>query len=162
MADVTESDVLEVLTQDGLSPADHLLVQVGDTDHYFPFVWNPNCGPMGCIIEDDDLAAACEAYLKRSGARRFRTYAALLEAARHERWPGWERHPQSDAEGVEDAEIVRHLGGFRWRVRFGDGREADSVVPRSIAREMFRIAPGDRVRVGGREPRILGFARRAE
>jgi len=52
-------------------------------------------------------------------------------------------------------------GGFRFRLRLADGREVIAGVPKRVARLMFRIVPGDRVRVAGSQtakPRILGFA----
>ena len=45
------------------------------------------------------------------------------------------------------AVIVAHRDNFRFLVRLEDGREVLASVPRCIARDMFRIVPGDRVRV---------------
>jgi translation initiation factor IF-1 len=59
------------------------------------------------------------------------------------------------------AEVVMPCGGFRFRVRLADGREVIAGVPKRVARLMFRIVPGDRVRVAASQtarPRILGFA----
>lgn len=51
-----------------------------------------------------------------------------------------------------------------YRVRPGDGRALEARVPKATARLMFRVVPGDRVRVclGDRSPpRITGFDRGA-
>lgn len=53
-------------------------------------------------------------------------------------------------------------GGLGFHVRLEDGREVLAAVPKGVAREMFRIVPGDKVRVTGLEagkPRVVGFAR---
>ena len=64
--------------------------------------------------------------------------------------------------GEVPAEVVAHREGCRFLVRLDDGREVVAVAPRRVARKMFRIVPGDRVRVAGADgarPRITGFAR---
>jgi translation initiation factor IF-1 len=60
------------------------------------------------------------------------------------------------------AEIAAHRGGFRFLFRLDDGREVVAVLPKRVAREMFRVVPGDRVWIAGADgnkPRITGFAR---
>jgi translation initiation factor IF-1 len=59
------------------------------------------------------------------------------------------------------AVVVMHANGLSFRVRLQDGQEVVAVVPKRLAREMFRIVPGDRVRVAGTQTprlRIMGFA----
>jgi translation initiation factor IF-1 len=53
------------------------------------------------------------------------------------------------------------LRGGRCRIRLNVDREIDSVIPRHIAQEMFRIVPGDRVRVsiGNTQSRVIGLDR---
>lgn len=49
-----------------------------------------------------------------------------------------------------------------YRVRLDDGEELEARVPATTARHLFRIVPGDRVRVSFRDPkqpRIVGFVR---
>jgi translation initiation factor IF-1 len=67
----------------------------------------------------------------------------------------------TDAQRVQ-AVVVAHRGGFRFLVRIEDGREVLAGIPKRLAREMFRVVPGDRVRLAGANgprPAILGFAR---
>jgi translation initiation factor IF-1 len=64
--------------------------------------------------------------------------------------------------GEVKAEVVAHREGSRFLVRLEDGREVVATASQRVAREMFRIVPGDRVRVRGADgarPRITGFAR---
>jgi translation initiation factor IF-1 len=66
--------------------------------------------------------------------------------------------------GEASAEVVAYRGGFRFLVRLDDGRELVASAPKRVARDMFRVVPGDRVRVAGADgarPRITGFARSA-
>jgi len=45
-------------------------------------------------------------------------------------------------------------------VRLDDGRDIRAILPKRLAREMFRIVPGDPVRIGLMpKPRITGFDR---
>ena len=58
-----------------------------------------------------------------------------------------------------EAEVVAHLDGLRLLVRLEDGRELVAAIPRRIARQMFRVVPGDWVRVagaGGPKSTVLG------
>jgi translation initiation factor IF-1 len=52
---------------------------------------------------------------------------------------------------------------LRCRVRLDDGRDISAIVRRKVAREMFRIVPGDRVQVQIRAGRfqMVGFERQA-
>jgi len=63
--------------------------------------------------------------------------------------------------GEVPAEVLAHREGLRFLVRLDDGREVVATVSRRVAREMFRIVPGDRVRVDGvdgAKAQITGFA----
>jgi translation initiation factor IF-1 len=65
-------------------------------------------------------------------------------------------------EQVVQALVVAHRGGLRFLVRLEDGREVVAAIPQRVAREMFRVVPGDRVRIVGADrpsPAILEFAR---
>ena len=64
--------------------------------------------------------------------------------------------------GEVPAKVVSNRMGFCFLVRLDDGREVVAVAPRRVARQMFRLVPGDRVRVAGADgerPQITGFAR---
>ena len=53
-------------------------------------------------------------------------------------------------------------GGLGFLAHLADGGEVVAAVPKGVAREMFRIVPGDRVHVTGMDagmPGVLGFAR---
>ena len=70
------------------------------------------------------------------------------------------RGPMMTGEILADARLG--CGGLGYRVRLDDGQEIVAAIPKSVAREIFRIVPGDKVRVAGLEvgkPRIVGFAR---
>jgi hypothetical protein len=88
MTTIPEHRLLEILTVDGLSAGDWLLVVETEVD--WPFVWDPTRGPLACLIEEEALAEAVVGHLKGSGARRFASLSELLKAARAEQWPGWE------------------------------------------------------------------------
>jgi translation initiation factor IF-1 len=64
--------------------------------------------------------------------------------------------------GEVPAEFIAHRGGFRFLVRLEDGREVVAAVPKRVARDMFCVVAGDRVRVSGTDgprPTVLGFVR---
>ena len=64
--------------------------------------------------------------------------------------------------GDVPAEVIAHRGSLLFLVRLDDGHEVVAWVQKHVARRMFRIVPGDRVRVAGADgdkPRITGFAR---
>jgi translation initiation factor IF-1 len=58
--------------------------------------------------------------------------------------------------------IVEVEPDLRCRVRLDDGRVVAAVIPRSTAREMFRVVPGNRVQVTVLEgySLVVGFLRR--
>jgi translation initiation factor IF-1 len=59
------------------------------------------------------------------------------------------------------AEVVTPCGRLRFRVRLEDGRVIVVAVPKRVARVMYRIVSGQRVRVTASQtatPRIVGFA----
>lgn len=63
--------------------------------------------------------------------------------------------------GEVPAEVLAHREGLRFLVRLDDGREVVATVSRRVSRAMFRIVPGDHVRVegvDGAKARITGFA----
>ncbi|MFO0969042.1 MAG: hypothetical protein U0793_26105 [Gemmataceae bacterium] len=86
-ASVAIERILDVLTHDGLQVGDWFLVRVSGTDIFVPNIWDPRNGAMACAIEDEELAGACVAYLKKMGARRFQTWRHMMDTAQKEKWP---------------------------------------------------------------------------
>jgi translation initiation factor IF-1 len=66
-------------------------------------------------------------------------------------------------ENSEQVAVIVQMGpGSQCKVRFPDGTVVVASIPRHAARVMFRIVPGDRVRVSGPlggKVRVNGFAR---
>jgi hypothetical protein len=60
------------------------------------------------------------------------------------------------------AEMIDHRGGLRFLGELDPDREVVVILPKRVAREMFRVVPGYRVLVSGIDgarPRIPVFAR---
>ena len=66
---------------------------------------HPAIGFRYLILEDDELAKACYAYLLNRGARQFNTEKELNQAIATEKWPGWDT--------CDDAARARHLSSAR-------------------------------------------------
>lgn len=57
--------------------------------------------------------------------------------------------------------VVEMLPNFECRIRLNSGIEVSAIIPRQVARRMFRVAAGDRVRIRLAEPgcsQVAGFA----
>jgi hypothetical protein len=52
--------------------------------------WYPEVGLRSIIIEDNDLALACDRFLREAGVRRFRSWEELGAAQDREKWDGWD------------------------------------------------------------------------
>lgn len=85
------SDLLEqVIFASTDTPRDRFFL-LGEVGRQLIAFWHPKNGLMGSIIEDDELADACEAYMRQHGYQSFETSAAVYEHAVRVGWPGWER-----------------------------------------------------------------------
>ena len=85
---VSVERILEVLTRNGQRIEDWFLIRVSGTDVFIPHFWHAKNGAMGCVVEDEELATACRAYLMRAHARRFQTWRHMMDTAAKEKWPG--------------------------------------------------------------------------
>lgn len=45
--------------------------------------------------------------------------------------------------------VMRHMNNMTWQVQLDDNREVIARLPKSLARDIFRIVPGDRMVIGG-------------
>ena len=45
--------------------------------------------------------------------------------------------------------VMRHMHNMTWLVQLDDNREVIARMPKSVARDIFRIVPGDRMVIGG-------------
>ncbi len=57
--------------------------------------------------------------------------------------------------------VMRHLNNMTWLVQLDDDREVIARLPKSVARDIFRMVPGDRMLIGGlwnSDFQILSFA----
>ena len=60
--------------------------------------------------------------------------------------------------------VVEHCYGFTYRVTLDSGSTVEAAASKSVARDLFTIRPGDRLRIGGlwnQRYRILGPERAA-
>jgi hypothetical protein len=89
MSLVADEKVVTRLNSLGV-PTENLFLLPGDGDAEGSIVlWHPEIGARFVVIENDELARACYAYLLGHGARRFASCQQFLEAAAAEKWPGW-------------------------------------------------------------------------
>jgi len=91
MSSVTDEQVLARFTSLGVS-LDHVFMvpSVDAEDEGLIAFWHPEVGVRFLILENDTLAEACYAFLRRRGARRFASGDDILQTAGVEKWPGWD------------------------------------------------------------------------
>lgn len=92
MTSVSDHDVLAQLTHNGLSLDSYSLLGA----EKLTALWHPNNGLMVTAIDNNELATAGRQLLARRGIREFQTLLDVLESARCEKWPNWEKfhaHP---------------------------------------------------------------------
>ena len=87
---IFEDHALCKLMEIGVSLDSYFLV--GEEGRELIGFWMPEVGERGLQLRDDELAKACKTYLASRGVRRFRSLSEVLETARREQWPGWEKH----------------------------------------------------------------------
>ena len=63
----SEEEILETITLEDSDVTDYFIVGG------LPCTWHDETGLNGMIVEDDDLAEACLAYLRDKGCREFAT-----------------------------------------------------------------------------------------
>lgn len=109
--------------------------------------------PPQCRISIEQAAD----WLRRLTGQDFGTDAAA--------WSAWLRqHPTRGRPPAapEFAGVLVEVGaGLVCRVRLDSGSEVSAIIPRQVARRMFRVVPGDRVRIRLLEPgcsQVVGFA----
>jgi translation initiation factor IF-1 len=96
-------------------------------------------------------------WLRRLTGQDFGTDAAA--------WSEWLRqHPAHSRPPVAPefiGVVLEMRPGLECRIRLDTGSEVSAVIPRQVARRMFRVVPGDRIRIRLSEPgcsRVVGFA----
>jgi hypothetical protein len=89
MLSVSDDDVIAELTHDGLPLSAYFLL--GAVGRQGIGLWHPNNGVMACAMDNREQALACIKFLRSRGVHEFQTHAEVLETARREQWPNWER-----------------------------------------------------------------------
>jgi hypothetical protein len=94
MAHFSRQEIVKQLTEGGDAIQDYFLLG------HAPCTWNADLGcPMVHVIEIDDLAEECTAFLRSSGTPAFDTPQQLHAHAKAHLWTNWERWQVS---GVTD------------------------------------------------------------
>jgi hypothetical protein len=90
MSDVTGELVLERIAGFGVSLENLFLMAEDDDSLGVMAAWYPEVGLRSIIIENDDLAIACDRFLREAGVRRYQSWEELGEAQGREQWDGWD------------------------------------------------------------------------
>jgi hypothetical protein len=101
MSLITDEQVAACLESLGVPSEYIFLLPVPSESRGLIGFWHPEVGFRYLILENDDLAKACYAYLLNRGARRFFTNDELRHAIATEKWLGWD----TCADAVRDRQV---------------------------------------------------------
>ena len=102
MRTYSDAELAAYLGEQGI-PLDAYFL-VGEPGADLPALYLPEIGFRYIVIEINDLACECKAFLARRGVRRFRDSMEWQAVAHVELWPGWERHAPVAPAWAADAE----------------------------------------------------------
>jgi len=109
---VTHEQVERRLHSMGLPMENMFLITEESENDGIMVLWYPEIGARELLIENDELAMACYAYLLNHGARKFVSWEDFGRALAAEKWPGWDTCEPSaqggrKAENQPDGDIPR-------------------------------------------------------
>lgn len=81
----------ESYSSEGIELSQFYIVRDPESGYELIHFWLNDLGPRLMIIEDQQFGKACRNYLRSMGVKVFGSDQELLETAKRENWPNWNR-----------------------------------------------------------------------
>ena len=90
-----------LMTSGDHTPLDRYFL-LGTSGRQLVALWHVKNAIMACVIEDNQLAAACKEYLRRRGHPTFIGVGEVYAHAARMQWPGWESYYDTESNAATD------------------------------------------------------------